>query len=128
MLSNGLYGIGPLIHPIDTIAPMSPPPRGRQSAGPRARWFELGNPGGRAVCIDPAARLPGGGCPIFASVERRPNDPPRMIALSFEGWFLELLWQGGREYWLEADFAAFAARRGARFATVSPRLVVEYPA
>ena len=67
-------------------------------------WFELGNPNLQTVCIDLAYRLPDGGCPIFTSGDDASHSPPRIIARSFEEWFLELLRQRGREYWFDPEF------------------------
>ncbi len=67
-------------------------------------WFELGNPNLQTVCIDLAYRLPDGGYPIFTSGDDAAHSPPRIIARSFEEWFLELLRQGGREYWFDPGF------------------------
>jgi hypothetical protein len=69
-------------------------------------WFELGNPNVETVCIDLAYRWPGGDCPIFTSGDDQSQSRPKVIATSFEGWFLTLLHQGGREYWFEAGFVA----------------------
>ena len=72
-------------------------------------WFELGNPNLQTVCIDLAYRLPGGGCPVFTSGDDGSLDPPRVIAQSFEEWFLELIRQGGREYWFDPGFPDLGA-------------------
>ncbi len=68
-------------------------------------WFELGNPNRQTICIDLAYRLPGGGCPIFTSGDDLARSSPRIIARSFDEWFLELMCQGGREYWFDARSA-----------------------
>ena len=70
-------------------------------------WFELGNPSRETICIDLAYRLPGGGYPIFTSGDDESNSPPRIIARSFEEWFLELLRNEGREYWFDPGFRDF---------------------
>jgi hypothetical protein len=70
-------------------------------------WFELGNPSCETICIDLAYRLPGGGYPIFTSGDDESNSPPRIIARSFEEWFLELLRSKGREYWFDPGFRDF---------------------
>ena len=70
-------------------------------------WFELGNPNRQTICIDLAYRLPGGGYPIFTSGDDESGSPPRIIARSFEEWFLELLRQEGREYWFDPGFRDF---------------------
>jgi len=107
MLSNGLFGMGPLIHPISAIGPMIPFARVPDLIVQPESWFELGNPNLQTVCIDLAYRLPDGGYPIFTSGDDAAHSPPRIIARSFEEWFLELLRQGGREYWFDPDFSDF---------------------
>ena len=107
MLSNGLFGAGPLIHPISAIGPMIPFARVPDMIVQPESWFELGNPNLQTVCVDLAYRLPDGGYPIFTSGDDAAHSPPRIIARSFEEWFLELLRQGGREYWFDADFVDF---------------------
>ena len=102
LLSNGLYRSGPLIHPISAIGPMIPFARMPEMLVQPESWFELGNPNLQTVCIDLAYRLPGGGHPIFTSGDDARGSPPRIIARGFEEWFLELLRQGGREYWFDA--------------------------
>ncbi|WP_165231622.1 SMI1/KNR4 family protein [Aquisphaera insulae] len=104
MLSNGLYLDGPLIHPISAIGPMVVFSRMDDLLVQPESWFEIGNPNVETVCIDLAYRWPGGGSPIFTSGDPGSGSPPRIIARSFEEWFLELLRQGGREYWLAPDF------------------------
>ena len=108
-LSNGLYRSGPLIHPISAIGPMIPFARVPEMIVQPESWFELGNPSFQTVCIDLAYRLPGGGHPIFTSGDDALGSPPRIIARGFEEWFLELLRQGGREYWFDADFEGYGA-------------------
>ena len=107
MLSNGLFGAGPLIHPISAIGPMIPFARVPDLIVQPESWFELGNPNLQTVCIDLAYRLPDGGCPIFTSGDDASHSPPRIIARSFEEWFLELLRHGGREYWFDPEFIDF---------------------
>jgi hypothetical protein len=109
MLSNGLYRTGPLIHPITAIGPMVPFARMPEMLVQPESWFELGNPNLQTVCIDLAYRLPGGGHPIFTSGDDIRESPPRIIARSFEEWFLELLRQGGREYWFDSAFEDYGA-------------------
>ena len=109
MLSNGLYRCGPLIHPISAIGPMVPFARVPEMIVQPESWFELGNPNLQTVCIDLAYRLPGGGHPIFTSGDDARGSPPRIIARSFEEWFLELLRQGGREYWFDPVFPDLGA-------------------
>jgi hypothetical protein len=103
-LSNGLFGIGPLIHPITAIGPMIPFARMPGMLIQPESWFELGNPDQQTVCIDLGYRMPGGGAPIFTSGDDASGSRPRIIAHSFEAWFLELLRQGGREYWFDPGF------------------------
>jgi hypothetical protein len=107
MLSNGLFGVGPLIHPITAIGPMIPFARVPDMIVQPESWFELGNPNLQTVCIDLGYHLPGGGCPIFTSGDDASHSPPRIIARCFEEWFLELLRHGGREYWFDPEFADF---------------------
>jgi len=107
MLSNGLFGAGPIIHPISAIGPMIPFARVPEMIVQPESWFELGNPNLQTVCIDLAYRLPDGGFPIFTSGDDAAHSLPRIIARSFEEWFLELLKSGGREYWFDGDFADF---------------------
>ncbi len=109
MLSNGLYRSGPLIHPISAIGPMIPFARVPGMIVQPESWFELGNPNLQTVCIDLAYQLPGAGHPIFTSGDDALGSPPRIIARSFEEWFLELLRNGGREYWFDPDFQDFGA-------------------
>ena len=105
MLSNGFYlETGPLIHPLSAIGPMVPFARVPDLVVQPESWFELGNPNVQTVCIDLAYRWPGGDCPIFTSGDDHSQSPPRMIAPSFEGWFLELLRRGGRRYWFDSGF------------------------
>jgi hypothetical protein len=107
MLSNGLFGTGPLIHPLSAIGPMIPFARVPDLIVQPESWFELGNPNLETVCIDLAYRLPDGGFPIFTSGDDASHSPPRIIARAFEEWFLELLRQGGREYWFDPGFSDF---------------------
>jgi hypothetical protein len=109
MLSNGLYRTGPLIHPISAIGPMIPFARVPGMIVQPESWFELGNPNLQTVCIDLAYRLPGAGNPIFTSGDDARGSAPRIIARSFEEWFLELLNHGGREYWFDPGFRDFGA-------------------
>lgn len=104
LLSNGLHHGGPLIHPITAIGPMILFSKMRGLAIQPESWFELGNPNVETVCVDLAYRWPGGGRPIFVSGDELAGTKPRIIARSFEEWFLELLRQGGREYWLAPGF------------------------
>ena len=106
-LSNGLFGRGPFIHPITAIGPMIPFARVPEMLVQPESWFELGNPNLQTICIDLGYRLPGGSYPIFTSGDDDSGSPPRIIARSFEEWFLELLRQRGREYWFDAGFVDF---------------------
>jgi hypothetical protein len=103
-LSNGLFGAGPYIHPITAIGPMVPFARVPGMVVQPESWFELGNPNRQTICIDLAYRLPGGSYPIFTSGDDEMGSPPRIIARSFEEWFLELLRHKGREYWFFTGF------------------------
>lgn len=109
ILSNGLYRSGPLIHPISAIGPMIPFARMPGMIVQPESWFELGNPNVQTVCIDLAYRFPDGGHPIFTSGDDAHGSPPRIIARGFNEWFLELLRQGGREYWFDPDFEGHGA-------------------
>ncbi len=106
-LSNGLFGTGPLIHPISAIGPMIPFARLPDLIVQPESWFELGNPNVETVCIDLAYRLPDGCCPIFTSGDDASHSRPRIIARSFEEWFLALLRERGREYWFDPEFPHF---------------------
>ena len=90
MLSNGLYREGPLIHPISAIGPMIVFSRIHDLVIQPESWFELGNPNVETICIDLAYRWPGGGNPVFTSGDDSTGSAPRIIARSFEEWFLEL--------------------------------------
>lgn len=107
MLSDGLFASGPLIHPISAIGPMIPFARVPELIVQPESWFELGNPNEQTVCVDLAYRLPDGGSPIFTSGDDTTGSPPRIIARSFEEWFLELLRKGGREYWFDPGFVDY---------------------
>ncbi len=109
LLSNGLYRDAPLIHPISAIGPMVLfGPMDELRIQPES-WFELGNPNVETVCVDLGYRWPDGGCPIFVSGDEEAGTKPRIVARSFEEWFLRLLARGGREYWLDPDFVPFGA-------------------
>lgn len=109
LLSNGLHRDAPLIHPISAIGPMILfGPMDELRIQPES-WFELGNPNVETVCIDLAYRWPDGGCPIFVSGDESTGTKPRIVARSFEDWFLRLLARGGREYWLAPDFTPLGA-------------------
>jgi hypothetical protein len=107
ILSDGFYvGRGPLIHPLAAIGPMVPFARVPELMVQPESWFELGNPNLETVCIDLAYRWPGGDCPIFTSGDDQAGSRPKVIATSFESWFLTLLNQGGQEYWFDSGFCA----------------------
>jgi hypothetical protein len=103
-LSNGLYGDGPLIHPISAIGPMVPFARVPELVVQPESWFELGNPNVETVCIDLGYRWPRGGHSIFSSGDDHTRSLPRVIATSFEAWFLELIRNGGKEFWFAPSF------------------------
>jgi hypothetical protein len=103
--SDGLYRAGdPLIHPLDSIGPMVPFARVPDLVIQPESWFELGNPGEETVCIDLAYRWPGGDFPLFASGDDQRRTRPRMIATGFDAWFVRLLNEGGRAFWLDPAF------------------------
>jgi hypothetical protein len=106
-LSNGLFGGGPFIHPLTGIGPMIPFAHVPGMLVQPESWFELGNPNRQTICIDLAYRLPAGSYPIFTSGDDELGSPPRIIARSFEEWFLGLLRHEGREYWFEQGFRDF---------------------
>lgn len=105
ILSNGFYARGPLIHPLTAIGPMVPFARMPELVVQPESWFELGNPNVETVCIDLGYRWPGGGHPVFTSGDDQTRSRPRVIARGFESWFLEVLRQGGEEYWFAPGFA-----------------------
>jgi hypothetical protein len=126
-LSNGLFRGGPFIHPITAIGPMIPFAHVPDMIVQPESWFELGNPNLQTICIDLAYRLPGGSYPIFTSGDDDSGSPPRIIARSFEEWFLELLRQEGREYWFDSGFVDFgdpwqSHRRHVEKPALPPRL------
>lgn len=106
-LSDGFYltDDGPLIHPLSAIGPMIPFAHVPGLFVQPESWFELGNPGAETVCVDLAYTWPGGGAPIFASGDDARGSRPRIIAPSFETFFLRVLAEGGRPYWFDPDFA-----------------------
>jgi hypothetical protein len=103
-LSNGFFADGPLIHPLSAIGPMVPFARVPGLVMQPESWFELGNPNVETVCLDLAYRWPSGGFPVFTSGDDERRSPPRVIAPSFEAWFLGVLASGGREYWFASNF------------------------
>src|SRR4051794_38380719 len=108
-LSNGFYLNGPLIHPLSAIGPMVPFASVPDLLVQPESWFELGNPNVETVCIDLGYRWPGGDFPIFTSGDDQSHSRPRVIASSFESWFLEVLNRGGQEYWFEPGFVDLGA-------------------
>ena len=102
--SNGFHLEHPLIHPLSAIGPMIPFAKVPELLVQPESWFELGNPNVETVCIDLGYKWPGGDYPIFTSGDDESGSLPRIIAPSFEIWFLELLRQGGREYWFDSGF------------------------
>jgi hypothetical protein len=104
LLSNGFYLDGPVIHPLPAIGPMVPFARMPQLVVQPESWFELGNPNRETVCLDLGYRWPGGGNAVFTSGDDQARSNPRVIASSFDEWFLGLLAEGGREYWFDPDF------------------------
>ena len=104
MLSDGLFARGPLIHPLSAIGPMVPFARVRGLVMQPESWFELGNPNLETVCIDLGYRRPGGGHTVFTSGDDERSSSPRIIASSFDAWFLRVLREGGREYWFDEAF------------------------
>jgi len=104
VLSDGFYLDGPLIHPLSAIGPMVPFARVPGMHIQPESWFELGNPSVETICIDLAYRWPGGDFPVFRSGDDQVKSSPRLIAPSFDRWFLEVLKQGGAEYWFQPNF------------------------
>jgi hypothetical protein len=100
-LSDGFFARGPLIHPLSAIGPMVPFATVPGLVVQPESWFELGNPNRETVCIDLGYRRPEGGSPVFTSGDDERGTRPRIIAPSFDAWFLRLLVEGGREYWFE---------------------------
>jgi hypothetical protein len=106
-VSDGFYqGGAPLVHPLTAVGPMIPFARVPSLVVQPESWFELGNPGTETVCVDLAYAWPGGDRPIFVSGDDLRGSRPRLIAPGFEAWFLRLLHEGGREFWLDPGFAA----------------------
>ena len=107
LLSNGFYaGEGPLIHPLSAIGPMVPFAAIPGLALQPESWFELGNPNRETVCIDLGYRWPNGDYPLFSSGDDETKTPPHLIAPGFNGWFLQILQQGGAEFWLDPSFVS----------------------
>lgn len=103
-LSDGFHPGISLIHPLSAIGPMVPFARVPGLLIQPESWFELGNPETETICVDLAYLFPGGGHPIFTSGDDERGSPPRIIARSFEEWFLSLLSHGGREFWFDEGF------------------------
>jgi hypothetical protein len=106
-LSDGFFSNAPLIHPISAIGPMVPFARVPGLVVQPESWFELGNPNRETVCIDLGYRGPSDGSPVFTSGDDEQGSRPRIIAPSFDTWFLRLLVEGGREYWFDPASADF---------------------
>jgi hypothetical protein len=105
-LSDGFHLGAPVIHPIKAIGPMVPFARVAGLMVQPESWFEIGNPTeSETVCVDLAYRWPGGDFPLFTSGDDEQGAPPRVIAPSFEDWFLRLLHEGGKPFWLDPAFA-----------------------
>jgi hypothetical protein len=123
LLSNGFYGRGPQVHPLSAIGPMVPFARMPDLVVQPESWFEVGNPNVETICIDLAYRWPGGDFPIFTSGDDQARSRPRVIASSFEDWFLALLHAGGGEFWFAPGFVDLGDPWGAhRRATPAPPL------
>jgi hypothetical protein len=122
VLSNGLYGRSPLIHPLSGIGPMVPFAHVPGLMVQPESWFELGNPNVETVCIDLAYEWPGsaGGHSVFTSGDDRVQSRPRVIARSFEEWFLGVLRSGGREWWFDREFPDLGDPWTAHRANTSP--------
>lgn len=110
-ISDGLFhggGRAPLVHPLASIGPMIPFARVPGLLVQPESWFELGNPGAETVCIDLGYRWPGpgGDRPLFTSGDDDRGRAPMVIAPSFEAWLARIVREGGREFWLDAGFAA----------------------
>ncbi len=103
-LSDGLFADAPLVHPLSAIGPMVPFAAVPELFIQPESWFELGNPNRETVCIDLGYQMPGGDYPIFTSGDDEQGTTPRIIAYSFESWFLGVLKSGGSEYWLAPNF------------------------
>jgi cell wall assembly regulator SMI1 len=103
-LSDGFYADGPLIHPLSGIGPMVPFAHVPGLIVQPESWFELGNPNVETVCIDLAYHWPGGGNPVFTSGDDQSRSRPRVIATSFDEWFLKVLRGGAHEYWFVPTF------------------------
>jgi hypothetical protein len=127
-LSDGFFSAAPLIHPLSAIGPMVPFARVPGLLVQPESWFELGNPNRETVCLDLAYRRPGGGSPVFRSGDDEQGTRPRIIAPSFDAWFLRLLAEGGREFWFDRDFTDLGDpwlehRRHVSPPKLSPKLV-----
>lgn len=106
LISNGLHGGSPIIHPIEAIGPMVAFAHVPGLIVQPESWFELGNPTeSETVCVDLAYRWPGGDFPIFASGDDQVGSAPRLIAASFDEWFIGFVEAGGRPYWLDDGHA-----------------------
>jgi hypothetical protein len=103
-LSDGLFARGPLIHPLSAIGPMVPFASVPGLVVQPESWFELGNPNVETVCLDLAYRWPGGDFPVFTSGDDARGTSPRVIAASFDEWFLGVIASAGEEFWFSAGF------------------------
>ena len=104
-LSDGFYaGGGPLIHPLSALGPMVPFAKIPGLTMLPESWFELGNPNRETVCIDLGYCWPGGDYPLFTSGDDERDSHPQLIAPGFTTWFLQVLQQGGSEFWMEPGF------------------------
>lgn len=122
--SDGLYGAGPVIHPIGAIGPMVAFARVPGLVVQPESWFELGNPTEtETICVDLAYRWPGGDFPVFASGDDETGAMPRLIATSFESWLIGYLEGPRRPYWLEPGFAGLGDPWGEhRLRAPAPRI------
>lgn len=104
LLSNGFYWESSSVHPLHAIGPMVAFARIPNLWIQPESWFELGDFPSGSVCLDLGYQWPSGDCPVFTSGDDRLGLPPRVIAPSFATWFIRLLAEGGREFWVDAEF------------------------
>ncbi len=106
LISNGFYRDMPLVHPLSAIGPIVLFGYLPGMFIQPETWYELGNPNVETIGVDLAYHWPDprGDCPIFTSGDQSLRKAPRVIAHSFTAWFLRLLEQGGREFWMEPGF------------------------
>ena len=106
LLSDGFYLRRPADPPALGDRPDGPVRAGARPGGPARELVRAGQPRtSRPSASTWPTAGPGGDCPIFTSGDDQSRSPPRMIATELRGWFLELLHQGGREYWFDPGFA-----------------------